>query len=74
MDLTTDLSPSPCTVTLADSPSPALTQGGHALRIYNRSPTSCWEDTFVDLYIDDTGQIVGVNIILGAPEDMQKDG
>jgi hypothetical protein len=71
LHLTTDLKPSSCTVTISDAPSPLLTQGGHALRIYNGSPESCWEDKFVDLYIDDAGQIVGVNLILGAPEDMQ---
>jgi hypothetical protein len=71
-ELTTDMSPSSCTVTLADAPPLALTGGGHPIRIRNTAARSCWEDRFVDLYVNDAGQIVGVNLTLGVPEDMQK--
>jgi hypothetical protein len=71
-ELTTDMSPSSCTVTRVDSPPLELTGGGRSVRIRNTATSSCWDEWFVDIYINDVGQVVGVSLTLGVPEDMQK--
>jgi hypothetical protein len=66
-EVTTDVSPSFCPSTLVDRPEPQLTRGGAPVRIRATGTTACMELWTVDLYRDDDGRIVGVNVSLGAP-------
>jgi hypothetical protein len=66
--ITTDVSPSFCPTTLVDRPSPELTDDGRAIRIrIVEPPGACLQLATVDLYVNESNEIVGVNVGLGAP-------
>jgi len=66
--LSTDVRPSLCPSTLLDEPAPKLTGHGRAVRIrILQPPGACTQLATVDLYINESDEIVGVNVGLGAP-------
>jgi hypothetical protein len=66
--LSTDVRPSFCPSTLLDQPAPELAGNGRAIRIrILQPPGACFQLATVDLYINESDEIVGVNVGLGAP-------
>ncbi len=51
----------------ADEPPLRLTGGGTRISIQSQQPVDCTQSWSVDLFINDVGQVVGVNVTLGSP-------